>query len=432
MAPVTTSTGSAIADTLAAYTKAARTLLEGRYQAFRDSAPLHVREPCSIFILECVDGIFVRYDLSTKEEAKVRFTNTMQRLAEIAPTYSDQLLHFPDDPASYQTPQGAPEIALTRVDPTGATEEIMRLRPVIYGTTTLREGFQMQPPPARPAPLIAIQNEFDLQVGGRIIPTGASPEMTGPDVEQFIAHGRFRLKLAWQTIEVYPPLAEDYWKPEYAPMWAELDLLAAVAQKNLLASTLAALDSRGAARKQYAALLQEMESLLAGPEEPVDQFLKQHPELLCPTSDRRWFKLAFGDTVSDFVFREPTNDYLLVEIEAPVRELFRRDGQQRQELTHAINQITDWIQFICDNKEAVENDLGLVGISTAPRSLVVMGRSASLTDENRRKLVTLQAQHAKLRIMTYDDVLAAARANLERLFGPLDLIAQNAELYYFK
>ena len=130
-----------------------------------------------------------------------------------------------------------------------------------------------------------------------------------------------------------PLLGDEYWKAEYAPQWAELDLLTVIAQKNLISSTLSGLDNRGASRKLYAALLDELEVLLAGPEEPVHQFLKQHPELLCPTSDRHWSKLAFGDRVSDFVFREPYNDYLLVEIEAPIRELFRKDGQQREELT---------------------------------------------------------------------------------------------------
>jgi hypothetical protein len=104
-----------------------------------------------------------------------------------------------------------------------------------------------------------------------------------------------------------------------------------------------------------------------------------------------------------------------------IRKLFRKNGQQREELTHAINQIMDWIQYIANNKQRVEEELGLIEISPNPRSLVVIGRSASLTEENRRKLATLQAQQNKLRILTYDDVIAAARANLERLLGPFSL-----------
>jgi hypothetical protein len=34
--------------------------------------------------------------------------------------------------------------------------------------------------------------------------------------------------------------------------------------------------------------------------------------------------------------------------------------------------------------------------------------------------------------MTYDDVIAKARANLERHFGPLSLRGENLKLYFYK
>jgi len=37
-----------------------------------------------------------------------------------------------------------------------------------------------------------------------------------------------------------------------------------------------------------------------------------------------------------------------------------------------------------------------------------------------------------LRILTYDDMIASARKNLERILGPLDLHGQNVEIYYYK
>jgi hypothetical protein len=142
--------------------------------------------------------------------------------------------------------------------------------------------------------------------------------------------------------------------------------------------------------------------------------------------------VPFGDHVSDFVFREPRNDYLLVEIEAPYRELFRRNGHQRQELTHAIGQIDDWICYIQDNKAKVENELKLYGISATPRTLVVIGRSATLTERNRRKLATMQGRQPGLSIITYDDLIDRARANFERHFGPLSLSAQGLDIYYYR
>jgi hypothetical protein len=421
-----------IGETLTAYKEAARKLLEGKYAAQRDLAPPHMQGPCSIFVLRCHDGIFVRYDLVSQGDAKTRCAELDTLLSEVAPHFSEGVIHFPKDPNTYVPSSGGPEISLQRTDATGGATEIDRFRPLIYAKTTLPKGFQTPAPPARPPCLVAIQNDFWCQMHGVVAPGETPPKLAGPDVEQFIAHSRFRLNVGWQTIEIYPPLGDEHWKPEYAPMWAEIDLLATIVQKNLTTSTLSGLDSRAEIRKRYAALLDKFDALLVGPEEPVHQFLKQHPELLCPTNDRYWSKLPFGDRVSDFVFREPYNDYQLVEIEAPIRKLFRKNGQQREELTHAINQIMDWIQYIANNKQRVEEEFGLVGISTNPHSLVVIGRSSSLTEENRRKLATLQAQQNKMRILTYDDVIAAARANLERLLGPLTLKGENAELYFFK
>jgi hypothetical protein len=426
------SISATIGKTLKTYREATRKLLEGKYASQKQLAPPHMQGPCDIFVLRCSDGILVRYDLVLQREPKIRCAEIEVSLAEVSPQFSEQVIHFPQDPHTYVPSIGGPEIVLSKIAADGTSEDLFRVRPLIYGTTTLPDGFQMLPPPARPPCLVAIQNEFDIQVQGVIVPSDAPAKIVEPNAQQFIAHSRFKLNVGWQRIEIYLPLGDEYWKPEYAPMWAELDLLAEIAQKNLIASTLSGLDSRGATRKRYAALLNEFDALLIGPEEPAHQFLKQHPELLCPTHDRYWSKLPFGNRVSDFVFREPHNDYLLVEIEAPIRELFRKDGQQREELTHAINQIADWIQYIADKKQNVEEELGLVGISTNPRTLVVIGRSASLSEENRRKLATIQTQQNKLRILTYDDVIASARANLEQILGPLDLQGQNVELYFYK
>ncbi len=418
-------------ETLAAYREAAEQLLRSKYANQKELAPPHMREKCNILVLCCNDGVLVRYDLLTDGKPMIRGGEINESLAKMSPQFSELLIHFPDDPTTYVPHSGGPEVIFSKIDETGL-HEIARQRPVIYAATKMPDGYETPPPPARPPCLIAVQNEFDFQMHGVVVPSDVPLKLSGPDVQQFIAHSRFRLNVGWQTIEIYPLLSAEYWKPAYAATWAELDLLAVIAQKQLVASTLTGLDSRAATRKRYVELLNEFETLLAGPEEPVHQFLKAHPELLCPTSEHHWSKLAFGDRVSDFVFREPYNDYLLVEIEAPYRELFRKDGQQREELTHAINQILDWIQYIGDNRQKVETELGLVGISTNPRALIVIGRSESLTEATRQKLTTLQAQQNKLRILTYDDLIAGARANLERLLGPLTLIAQNAEIYFFK
>jgi hypothetical protein len=429
---VALSVSDTIGRTLRAYRDASRQLVEGKYANQKELAPPHIREACDVFVIRCSDGVLVRYDRAGATPTKVRCTQSDQSLSEVAPLFSEQVIHFPSNPAAY-VPAAGPELVLGKTDASGViTDEFLRIRPLVYASAKLPENFEMPAPPVRPPCLAAIRNDFTLDLYGELLPADTLKGTRPDDHDQFIAHARFALNVGWQTIEIYPPLPDEYWRPEYAPIWAELDLLAALAQANTVSSKLNAIDSRATTRQRYADLLEEFERLLVGPEEPVHQFLKSHPELLCPTMERSWSKLPFGDRISDFVFCEPHNDYELVELEAPIRELFRRDGQQREELTHAINQILDWLQYIANNKEKVESELGLQGISTNPRTLIVIGRSASLTEQNRRKLSTIQASQNKLRILTYDDLLAGARSNLERILGPMALRSRNAQLYFFK
>ena len=355
-----------------------------------------------------------------------------ETLAEVVPKFSEGFIHVTSDPKAFVPGQAGPALSLNIASPTGEVTEVARLYPAIVTSTKLPDDFVTLLPPARPLCIASVQSEIDIELAGLVAPSDAPINRDNPNNDHFVAQTRMRLPVGWEAIELYLSLDMDYWDPTRAPMWAELDILAAAAQANLRTQAYRALDSRGETRKQYVALLAEFETLLTGPEEPVHQFLKKHPELLCPTADKQWSKLPFGDRFSDFVFREAPNDYLLVEIEAPIREIFRKNGQQRQELTHAINQISDWVQYIEDNRGEVEASLGLVGISTSPRTLVVIGRSAALSDENRRKITTIQNQQGKLRILTYDDLLASARANLERILGPLSITGQNTQIFFFK
>jgi hypothetical protein len=424
--------------TLKAYLTAARNLLEGKYLSQKDLVPTHFSQLCDVFIIRFSDGMLVRYDSASQasqEKGKPRILcgEINASLSEAAPQFSEQVIHFPADPATYVPPPGGSEVIFSTIDTaTGIQQEIQRLHFAIYATTKLPDEFQMPLPPMRPPCLVSLTNDINIQLLGVLEPTDVPRRSVTSETQQMLINSNLKLSVGWQAIEIYPPLNDEYWKPEYATMWAELDILAKIAEQNARISALHALDSRGATRQYYAKLLYDFDQLLNGPEEPAHQFLKAHPELLCPTHDAVWSKLAFGARVSDFVFREPHNDYLLVEIEAPYRELFRKDGQQREQLTHAIDQITDWIQHISENRQQVEQQLGLIGISTNPRTMVVIGRSADLTNENRNKISVLQAQHNKLRILTYDDMIASARKNLERILGPLDLHGQNVEIYYYK
>ncbi len=61
---------------------------------------------------------------------------------------------------------------------------------------------------------------------------------------------------------------------------------------------------------------------------------------------------------------------------------------------------------------------------------IVIGRSNSLTEENKRKLVALENESPKTKIMTYDDVLVNAKAVVENLLGPIWETYGATEVFY--
>lgn len=421
-----------IAAALKAHRAAAHELLAGKYACYAELAPQHLRIPCDIMILRCKDGVFVRYDKTAQGDPKTRAGSSPQSIAELVPQLSERMIHFGPPAEQLDANQLGPALTIDVKDPTGVTKQTLTLYPGIYASAELPSGFEVPKPPARPVCLVSIQNDITFQMQGITLPVDAPLGQESQDADQFIAQTRFKLPVGWEAIEIYPILGDEYWRAEYAPLWAEADILACAALRNLQTVQLNALDPHTKARERYAALLTEFESLLTGPEEPVHQFLREHPELISPTRVKCWSKLAFGAKKSDFVFLEPGNDYEIVELEAPFRELFRKDGHPRSELNDAINQLRDWVRYIEDNKSTVERELGLRGISASPRRLVIIGRSASLTEENRRILTTLQNDQPKLRVLTYDDLLTNARSTLENILGPLVLTGENTKMYFFK
>ncbi len=367
------------------------------------------------------------------DKAKVRVVDTGQPVETVAPAFSDAVVHAPSDPTRWTPSAEGPKLAMSIVDSTGAIiREVMSFSPIIAISSRWPEGVIYPPPPTRPSPLASLLNELDLEMSGIIDDASpAVPREVRAEPTHFTVRSRVLLQTGWSAIEVYPLIAESHWLPEAASQWAETDLLFALFQRNTRDQQLSTLDGRAEKLRQVAALLSEFEALLAGAEEPVHQFLKKNPILLYPTYDRLWSKVPFGEHVSDFVVRESPNDYVLVEIEAPHRELFRRDGHLRHEFTHAIGQITDWLAYLADHRADIEAQYDMRGISVSPRGLVVIGRSGGLTDDHRRKLATIQERQPRLRILTYDDVIANARAVFENILGPLSLVVSgNAKMYF--
>ena len=417
-----------------AYVKAAEDMLAGRHAALRDAAPRHLSVPGEVFVLCCEEGIVIRYGKRTQEGYKPKAGWSTDPLSKVVIGLSDAAIYTQEEGKPSARPEeGGTVMQFASANPaTGESHELMQARfwlvhrhdPAVCEPRSESQG---------PDRLLSCQSEFTLRIVGELVP--ADPHADAGPVEPFISRTRIDLPVGWDCVEIYPPFRKDYWQVGLAAGRAESDLLANVIARNTQDKDLQDLDPRVGARKRYAEVLRQFRALLdSNPkrEETLQVFLKEHPQLLCPAYVRCWpkLKLGHGNTGTDFVFQDANGDCLLVEIERSTLPLFRSDGQQGAELTHALDQVINWKRYLEDNLRTVQQELGLAGISANPRSLIVIGRSATLTADNRRKLVTMEGQSPRVKVMTYDDVAEHAKSVAENILGTMMETDGRTEMYF--
>lgn len=417
-----------LGSTIKAYLEAAEELLNGKYSNLKEIAPLHLSSPGNVLIVCCDDGVIIRYE-KKQGDSRIMVAWASEKLSKLAPQISENVVFCHDDKnfASSVNTAGA-IVKFFMSDPkTGLTQDIVKSR--IGFDVILSRPSKDAVSPNKPYRLLSVRNSFDFYIHGELIPENSSSGYN----KHVLSRMTLNLPVGWECIEIYPFLNLDCWKPEFATFWAENDLLASVLSQQVHEQKFRELDPNVAARKQYRELFRAYKQLLdSNPEkeETLQIFLKENPALLCPTYKKSWPKLALGAKKTDFVFQEAAGDYLLVEIEKSTLPLFVKSGDTSRELNHACNQISDWRRYLEDNLSTVQQELGLNGISTNPKSLIVIGRSNSLTTENKRKLVTLENTSPRIKIMTYDDILENAKAAVENILGTIWETYGNTEVFY--
>ena len=420
---------SAVSQATKSYMKSAEALAGGKYEHLKDKIPEYMVNPGNLLMAICTDGVVIRYEKKTLDERKLVVTVIPQGISQVAALLSQNLVHIesPEAPHPLNENFGV-ELKLSVQSPSqGTSHDIVAAR--IWFQTKNTSPQQVEPPGAKPYCLLSVRNQLDIEIHGEL---GAEGDANAPN-QPFIARSTMRLIAGWECIEVFPGLNLDAWDAGFAPLWAERDVLGAALIAQTKDAQLSSLDPRASARRQYAALLAEFMALLdSNPEreQVLQAFLQQNPVLLCPTHVRMWPKLPLGATVTDFVFRDANQEYLLVELERSTLQLFRQDGHATADLTHAHGQIVDWKRYLEDNLQTVQRELGLAGITPNPNGLLVIGRSQSLLPRDRRKLQTMTNESPKLRIMTYDDVYENAKAVFENLLGPMWDSGGATQIYY--
>jgi len=417
-----------VGGTIAAYVKAAKNLLAGRLAHLRDWAPPYLSDPGNVLVACCPEGAVIRYEAKSDKQRIIAAWMSGD-VPEVAAALSQNLIRCHSDrnyTSTVETTGTELQFSTVKLD-TGESTNIATAR--IGFDAVLERPETLPQPPAKPFCLLSVRNTFEIQILGELL----SIEPAGGPPQPFLVRSLMRLPVGWDCIEIFPFVDLEHWRPHYVSTWAENDILAAVVSHQFREAQLNNLDPNVEARRRFSALLQSYRELLdSNPEreEALHSFLTANPALLCPAHIKAWPKLALGAHKTDFVFQEATGDYLLVELEKSTDSLFLKDGHPSRELNHARGQIQDWKRYLEDNLATVQRELGLQGVSASPRSLIVMGRSATLSPDNRRKLVTIENEAPKLKVMTYDDVLENAKAVVENLLGPLWNVQGNTKIYH--
>lgn len=115
----------------------------------------------------------------------------------------------------------------------------------------------------------------------------------------------------------------------------------------------------------------------------------------------------------DYALKKINGTYDLVEIEASNLKLYNKKGDPTAYLVHAEQQVHDWLLWI--NESHGYADRNLPGI-VEPKGFVVIGRTESLTMEQKKKLLQRnRINSGKIEILTYDDLLLRAQTILNYL-----------------
>lgn len=149
-------------------------------------------------------------------------------------------------------------------------------------------------------------------------------------------------------------------------------------------------------------------------EKDLHSFLKQHTQVLDSHMAAVYSEVRIGKYRADLVlqYRQSDKRVVLVELEPHSAQIFTKRNSQRHKVTHAVQQVRDWIREIHNNASNLPQ--WLAGNYTA-EGMVVIGRSKDLTEEQKDILMSNNST-SDIKILTYDDLLE----RFQRLIEVLD------------
>lgn len=110
---------------------------------------------------------------------------------------------------------------------------------------------------------------------------------------------------------------------------------------------------------------------------------------------------------TDYVLKRNNGLYDVIELEASTHKLYTKDGNPTSNLTHAEQQIYDWLEWIEHNNSYARETLKEF---YTPTGYIIIGRSKDLSEKDR---VRLRRRNIILKnsllILTYDDLLERSK-----------------------
>lgn len=153
-------------------------------------------------------------------------------------------------------------------------------------------------------------------------------------------------------------------------------------------------------------------------ERELHQFILRNPEILDCHLASIFSEVQIGRYRADLVlqYRQADKRVVLIELERHNGRMFTKSGRLREKVTHACQQVEDWIEQIRTNSVDVPSWLAR---SYTPEGAVVIGRSSDLTLEQQEKLFHINSNRL-VKVMTYDDLLERMTQLMLTLEGSAD------------
>ena len=150
-------------------------------------------------------------------------------------------------------------------------------------------------------------------------------------------------------------------------------------------------------------------------ERHLHRFLESNPVVLDAYGAEVRSEVSLGKSYRmDLVlqYAESGRRILLVELEPATQELFTRSGRWDAKITHAIQQVQDWMRWWREHPDDVPAPFDP---SIPIKGLIVVGRDENLDESAKRRLIHNNHQFRDLTVLTYDDLLR----RLDRLMSSL-------------